>query len=159
MRMLGLLGLLLSLAGPAAAGAPGGLATAVAAFVAVALDAPLPPLPEIVHAAPERMQALRHGHAAPPATLDVVALYDDEARTILLPEGWAGGSPAEMSVLVHEMVHHLQNVSGRRYACPAEREAEAYSVQERWLALFGETLEGAFAIDPMTRLLLTRCGI
>ena len=158
MRVLGLLALVL--ASPAAAQAPGGLAAAVAAFVAVTLEAPMPAPPEIATATPERLRALRHGHAAGrPAALDVVALYDDAARTILLPEGWTGESPAEMSVLVHEMVHHAQNVAGRRFACPAEREAEAYAVQERWLALFGETLEGAFGIDPMTRLVLTRCGL
>jgi hypothetical protein len=155
MRILGLLGLLL--AAPAAA-APNGLVAAVAAFVAVTLGVPLPALPEIAYATPERIHELRHG-TAEPAALDVVAIYDDEARTIRLPEGWTGGSPAEMSVLVHEMVHHAQNLSGRRFACPGEREAEAYMIQERWLALFGETLEGAFGIDPMTRLVLTRCGV
>jgi hypothetical protein len=158
--------LLLLAAAPAAAGAPtaakaptGGLAQAVGAWVAAVLEAPLPALPEIATATPERMRELRYGPDAPAASLTVVALYDDAARTILLPEGWTGESPAEMSVLVHEMVHHMQNLSGRRFACAAEREAEAYRVQEEWLGLFGDTLEAAFELNPLTLMLLTRCGL
>jgi hypothetical protein len=42
----------------------------------------------------------------------IIAVYDDDARTIYLPEGWSGHTPAELSELVHEMVHHIQNVAG-----------------------------------------------
>jgi hypothetical protein len=37
------------------------------------------------------------------------AVYDDRTRTIFLPDTWTGETPADLSVLVHEMVHHLQN--------------------------------------------------
>ena len=53
---------------------------------------------------------------------DVVALYDDRTRTIYLSDKWTGRTPAELSVLVHEMVHHLQNQAGTTYECPAGRE-------------------------------------
>lgn len=42
----------------------------------------------------------------------VHAVYDDERRTIYLREDWQGETPAEISVLVHEMVHHLQKRPG-----------------------------------------------
>ena len=58
--------------------------------------------------------------------------------------------PAELSVLVHEMVHHLQAASDMRFACPAEREVLAYRAQGAWLGLFGESLESAFGIDAAT---------
>ena len=35
----------------------------------------------------------------------VHAIYDDGSRTIYLPEDWTGATPAEVSLLVHEMVH------------------------------------------------------
>src|SRR5665648_166313 len=44
----------------------------------------------------------------------IVAFYDMPQRTIYLAEGWTGKTPAESSVLVHEMVHHLQTVSGQK---------------------------------------------
>ena len=91
------------------------------------------------------------------APYGVHAVYDDERRTILLPEGWTGTTPAEVSVLVHELVHHLQNVADIPYDCPEAREKLAYQAQDSWLALFGETLAEEFELDPMTRLLRTSC--
>jgi len=37
-----------------------------------------------------------------------------------------------------------------RFACPGEREVMAYSAQNAWLNLFGESLESAFGIDDAT---------
>jgi predicted metalloprotease len=91
------------------------------------------------------------------AQYDTVAIYHDATRTIYLPEGWTGGTPAEVSVLVHEVVHHFQNVLGLKYECPQEREKLAYIAQDRWLALFGYSLERDFNIDPFSLLVKTRC--
>jgi hypothetical protein len=63
-----------------------------------------------------------------------------------------------LSVLVHEIVHYLQDVAQLRYSCPQEREALAYEAQERWLGLFGTSLEAEFDIDRLTLLVTTRCG-
>lgn len=87
----------------------------------------------------------------------VVAVYEDRTRTIYLPEGWTPTSPAEVSVLVHEMVHHLQNLAGEKFECPAAREKSAYAAQNAWLKLFGSDLEQQFQIDPMTALVRTKC--
>lgn len=88
---------------------------------------------------------------------DVVALYDDATQTIYVQEGWTGATPAELSVLVHEMAHHLQNLAGSKYRCAEARERPAYVAQARWLALFGKSLGGEFSIDPMTLLVRTAC--
>ena len=94
----------------------------------------------------------------PGSRREVVAVYDDRRNRILLPQGWAGQSPAELSVLVHEMVHHLQKSSGLRYACPAQREKLAYEAQEKWLGLFGLNLQEEFEIDAFTLKVSTACG-
>ena len=75
------------------------------------------------------------------ANRSVVALYDLSRQVICLPEGWTGESPAEQSILVHEMVHHLQHRAKIRFNCPEEREKLAYEAQELWLARFGTSLE------------------
>ena len=95
--------------------------------------------------------------SAPPEFGDVHAIYDDQSRTIYLPEGWAGTTPAEVSVLVHELVHHLQNVAGLANDCPEARERPAYRAQARWLELFGTNLADEFGIDAMTVLVRTSC--
>jgi hypothetical protein len=88
---------------------------------------------------------------------NIVAIYDDARRTIYLPEGWTGTSPAEISVLVHEMVHHMQNAAGLKYECPQGREKPAFLAQERWLGLFGRSLVEDFDIDPLTVLVRSAC--
>ena len=91
------------------------------------------------------------------AQYDTIAIYHDATRTIYLPEGWTGGTPAEVSVLVHEVVHHFQNVLGLKYECPQEREKLAYIAQDRWLGLFGHSLADDFALDPFSLLVKATC--
>ena len=88
----------------------------------------------------------------------MVAHYDDATKTIYLPDGWNGSTPAEMSVLVHAMTHHFQNVSGRKYYdCPEERKALPYEAQDRWLGLHERSLKEDFKIEPATLMLITQC--
>lgn len=101
-------------------------------------------------------RALNGQPAAPPEG-GIVAVYSDATRTIYLAEGWSGTTPAELSVLVHEMVHHLQNMGGLKYQCPQEREKLAYIAQDRWLGLFGRSLERDFELDGMSVLVRTTC--
>jgi uncharacterized protein DUF6647 len=89
---------------------------------------------------------------------EVMAVYDDRRDTIMLQEGWTGRTPAELSILVHEMVHHLQRAAGMIHECPAARERVAYAAREKWLGMFGESLESAFEIDAFTLKVSTMCG-
>jgi len=95
--------------------------------------------------------------AGPLGDLQAVhAVYNDDRRTIYLPEDWQGETPAEISVLVHELVHHLQNVARLKFSCPQERESIAYEAQARWLALFGKTID-ELGFDAFDILVRTRC--
>jgi hypothetical protein len=127
--------------------------------------------PTIEIVTPERIAAMRYRAFLPDGSTsfvmtertmsqvkrDIVAVYSDIAQTIYLPDGWTGSTPAESSVLVHEMVHHAQNRAGLKYTCPQARERMAYLAQERWLNLFGVTLETEFDLDPMALLVKTNC--
>jgi Domain of unknown function (DUF6647) len=111
----------------------------------------------------QSMRADHRGVVSPPlagteSIPGVHAFYDDRSRTVYLDDDWRSESPADTSLLVHEMVHHLQNASGMIYPCPAAREKLAYQAQEAWLRQFGQSLYSAFAIDPVTRLVRTTCA-
>lgn len=142
--------------------------TAIATWVSSELDLPaIHKHPTIEFAPPAKIASLRllsdpgaqvaPNDRASSAQHDTVAIYHDPTRTIYLPEGWTGGTPAELSVLVHEVVHHFQNVLKLKYECPQERERLAYIAQDRWLALFGHSLESDFHIDAFSLLVKTRC--
>jgi hypothetical protein len=94
----------------------------------------------------------------PPGQREVVAAYDPLANSIYLPDDWTGSTPAELSMLVHELVHHLQHVGHRHYDCPQASEEVAYEAQQKWLGLFGRSLESEFEIDPFTLLASVRCA-
>jgi hypothetical protein len=113
--------------------------------------------PDLVTVAASRLVEIRYGAASAVSPGDVMGAYDDASRTIYLTEGWNGRTPEQLSVLVHEMVHHLQASADMRFACPAEREVLAYRAQDAWLRLFGMDLESAFGIDPATLLVATVC--
>jgi hypothetical protein len=90
-------------------------------------------------------------------TQRTVAIYDTSSKTILLPEEWIGRSPADQSVLVHEMVHHVQNLAKLKYECPSAREKVAYLAQDKWLERFGKNLENEFGVDMFTVVVSSAC--
>ena len=88
---------------------------------------------------------------------DTVAIYSNSSQTIYLPQGWTGGTAVELSILVHEMVHHIQHLAGLKYECPQAREKLAYMAQDRWLNLFGGSLAQDFDLDGISLLVKTKC--
>ena len=110
------------------------------------------------NAAPQTGRPASHHLLAPGSADDVLAVYDNRAGAILLQVDWTGVTPADLSILVHEMVHHLQGRAGATFACPTERERLAYAAQDKWLGLFGTSLRREFDIDAMTLLARTTCS-
>ena len=99
----------------------------------------------------------QHMATVPSGQREVVAAYDPLTKTIFLPERWTGSTPAELSILVHEMVHHLQYVGRLKYECAQASEELAYAAQDQWLRLFGRDLATDFEVDAFTLLVSTRC--
>lgn len=145
--------------------------TEITTWLSQNFDLPAPKaLPKIAFARPEAIAAIHHRDLAkdqPLAATDnravasqseIVAVYDPVMQTIYLPQGWRNDRPADMSVLVHEMVHHLQNDDSHKHGCPAEREKLAFEAQERWLERFGRSLASEFELDGFTLLVRTSCG-
>ncbi len=57
---------------------------------------------------------------------------------------WDAQDAMQLSLLVHDLVHHAQLFSGKTYSCRASKEFEAYTLQNKWLAERGA---GFFASD------------
>jgi hypothetical protein len=129
------------------------LLTAIADWLSTEFRLPVPTkLPKLRFATSDAMIAMRYGKdaAALQYRPDILALYDSSTRTIYLQRDWIGTSPAELSILVHEMVHYMQSEAGLRFDCLEAREALAFEAQAAWLVLFGTDLFEQFQLDSFT---------
>jgi hypothetical protein len=102
-------------------------------------------------------QGFVHEQAPTENERNVVAVYDRSSSTIYLPETWTGETIGDQSILVHEMVHHLQNLAGIKFECPAAKEKMAYLAQDKWLAQFAKSLEKEFDVDMFTVVISSAC--
>ena len=59
-------------------------------------------------------------------------VYDETTKQICLAKPWHASSVKDQSVLLHELVHHVQFES-KNWPCPKATEWEAYKLQEAWL--------------------------
>lgn len=55
-------------------------------------------------------------------------------QVVIDEEFWDAEDTRTVSFLLHELVHHAQYVSGKRYQCNNAKEWEAYRLQNEWLA-------------------------
>ena len=60
-------------------------------------------------------------------------MYDKENDIIYLPDDWDRRESWDMGVLVHEMVHYLQDMNEMKFACSAEMEKMAWPIQQFYL--------------------------
>ena len=67
------------------------------------------------------------------------AYYEPETATITLVRPWDSADPVDVSVLLHELIHHRQ--AGMNYYCLGAQELPAYRLQEAWLAAHGLALD------------------
>lgn len=66
----------------------------------------------------------------------VRGFYDNMSTTIWLVYPWSPKDPRDVSVLLHELVHHRQAEAGHWY-CPGAQELPAYKTQQAWLDELG----------------------
>jgi len=141
------------------------LLEALAIWVGAKLGQPVPvSLPRLVFKPAGQISALRTKQYQSEVISQIIApdiksIYSNRENIIYLPETWDGSTAADLSVLVHELVHHFQEMHQTKFECDAAREAKAFELQANWLRLFGNSLEEEFQIDPFTLLVRTSCGM
>ena len=118
---------------------------------------PTDSLPLIEFRSPAELAATRYAGIPRKQETSIISLYDTSSGTILLSDTWKGTKAAAYSIVVHEMVHHLQRENGKRYGCMQEQEEQAFAAQNAWLAEHGSSLEKEFGTDPFTRIVASLC--
>ena len=60
-------------------------------------------------------------------------MYHKDQDNIYLPDTWDRRSAWDMGVLVHEMVHYLQDMNEMKFNCSQEMEKMAWPIQQKYL--------------------------
>ncbi len=104
------------------------------------------------------MTALYHDTASAKNYFRVEAFYLRAENTIYLPDNWQALGLRDRSVLLHELVHHLQAANHVKVACPAALERQAYNLQFTWLREQGvEDPYDFTGLDVLTVILASSC--
>ncbi|WP_417524078.1 DUF6647 family protein [Marinovum sp.] len=95
--------------------------------------------PPTIRLASQWQAAARQGVAASSHRGRLRGLYDPERSEVLLVRPWSPRKARDVSVLLHELVHHRQ--APHHWYCPAAQELPAHRLQHDWLAEQGLSLE------------------
>jgi hypothetical protein len=89
----------------------------------------------------------------------VESLYSEIDHTIYLPDSWRPENLRDRSVLLHELVHHLQYRNNIKATCPGDHEYEAIELQITWLREQDvDDPLNLLGINPLFIFMLRRCG-
>jgi Domain of unknown function (DUF6647) len=96
--------------------------------------------------------------AEEPTGFNIGAFYSEKDHTVYLPDGWHPNDLRDRSILLHELVHHLQYLNGIKATCPQECELQAFHLQVDWLSEQGvEDPLKLIGISPDFILMLGEC--
>jgi hypothetical protein len=90
------------------------------------------PLPKVLFLPQEKLEHMFYGdNEYMPDSLH--GMYHRDTDTIYLPDDWDRNNAWDMGVLVHEMVHYLQDMNEMPFACSQEMEKMAWPIQQFYL--------------------------
>ncbi|MGA1718103.1 MAG: DUF6647 family protein, partial [Aquiluna sp.] len=67
------------------------------------------------------------------ADVNLHAFYDTENDIIVLPDTWDRRKPWDLSVLLHEIIHYVQDQNEVRFNCVQEMEVKTWPLQQKYL--------------------------
>jgi hypothetical protein len=89
-------------------------------------------LPKVIFLQQATMEQMFYGDTEYQAD-QLHGMYNQDLDTIYLQDDWDSKSAWDMSVLVHEMVHYLQDMNNLEFNCTAEMEKDAWPIQQKYL--------------------------
>ena len=116
-----------------------------------------PLMPHVERKTPEEINAI---FCPGGGCLETIALYNKVTYTITLADTFDPKNEFDLSTLLHEFTHHLQNINGeKRSRCRGDRERQAYEVQRTFLKERGhKDTDKVMGIDLFTQFIITQCG-
>ena len=92
------------------------------------------PLPTVIFMEQEQMEKIYYGPDKEVGAGRLYGFYNLEKDIIVLQAGWDRNDPWHLSILLHEMVHYVQDTNNIEYQCVAQMEQESWPLQKQYLA-------------------------
>ena len=112
-------------------------------------------IPKVLFLPQAEMEVLYYKEDADKNTNQLHGLYDQQNDTIILPESWDRRDPWDLGVLLHEMIHYLQDMNDIQFQCTAEMEKNAWPIQQKYLK---EQHNYEWEYDPMWYMVISTCS-
>ena len=110
-------------------------------------------VPEIRFLPQVELDAQYTKESSPPGN-ELFAFYDLKSDIIYLRDSWNIHSPWSKSVLLHELIHYVQDKNNIAFECTAEMEQQAWPLQKKYLRIYhGVTWD----YDKLWHLLISTC--
>jgi len=90
-------------------------------------------IPKVVFLPQDKMEQLYYVDEPEKLPNELHGLYDTESDTIILRDTWDRRKAWDMGVLIHEMVHYLQDMNSMDFQCTAQMEKDAWPIQQKYL--------------------------
>ena len=90
-------------------------------------------IPKVVFLPQEKMEQIYYVDEPEKLPNELHGIYDTDSDTIILRDTWDRRKPWDMGVLLHEMVHYLQDMNNLEFNCTAEMEKDAWPIQQKYL--------------------------
>jgi Domain of unknown function (DUF6647) len=89
--------------------------------------------PSICYVTNAQLEEMADGKEKESKHLTINALYAPKSHVVYLSENWNPGDLRDRSLLLHELVHHLQTLNHVEAPCLAKNELQAFQLQLAWL--------------------------
>ena len=111
------------------------------------------PEPTVLFVTQEQLErAYYRGESHEGVTLH--GIYDTKLNLIMLSDAWDRTKPWDLSVLLHEVIHYVQDVNEIEYTCIAEMEKDSWPLQQQYLK---DQHNIDWEYDKLWHLLISNC--
>jgi hypothetical protein len=91
------------------------------------------PHPTILFLPQDQLESKYNADAGTDNTNDLWGFYDLKKNEINLRDTWNIHDPFDKSVLLHELIHYVQDLNEVKFDCVQQMEAEAWPLQKKYL--------------------------
>lgn len=82
---------------------------------------------------PQNQLEMIYSHGRGMGGAQLHAFYDTKNDVVYLKDSFDLNDPWQQGILLHELLHYVQDQNNKKFACSAEMEGEAWPLQKKYL--------------------------